>query len=108
MLAFAFEKAGYDVLAADSPDAGRSLVSQYGEQVAVLVTDKNLRHPTQTGWDVARAARTERATLPIIYVTGDSAHEWPVQGVPRSRLIPKPFLAQEVLRAAATLLRLSE
>ena len=57
-----------------------------------------------TGWDVARAAREQFPTLPVVYVTGDSAHEWAAHGVPNSILLSKPFVEAQIVNAVATLL----
>ena len=55
-------------------------------------------------WDVARRAREKIPTLPVVYVTGDSAHEWAAQGVPNSVMISKPFVAAQIVNAVSTLL----
>lgn len=39
---------------------------------------------------------------PILYVFGDSAHQWGSNGVPRSILLPKPFA--RAVEALSTLL----
>ena len=58
----------------------------------------------RTGWDVARRARELCPTLPVLYVTGDSEHEWAAQGVPSSTVIPKPFAPAQVVVALVTLI----
>jgi len=61
-----------------------------GEVVNVLVTDINLE-TDMDGLQLARVARTERPDLKVLYVSGDSGHRWEAEGVPGSRLLPKPF-----------------
>lgn len=39
--------------------------------------------------------------MAVIYVTGDSAHGWSSQGVPRSVLIGKPFAPAQIVAAVA-------
>jgi DNA-binding response OmpR family regulator len=56
------------------------------------------------GWQIARLARQLTANIPIIYITGDSAHEHTVQGVPGSVVVQKPFAAAQILTAVSTLL----
>ena len=57
-----------------------------------------------TGWDVARRARELAPGIPVIYVSGDSAHEWHSRGLPNSVMITKPFVTAQVLTAISTLL----
>ncbi|MDP8919398.1 MAG: response regulator, partial [Pseudomonadota bacterium] len=57
-----------------------------------------------TGWDVARRARELAPGIPVIYVSGDSAHEWDSRGLPNSVMITKPFVTAQVLTAISTLL----
>jgi hypothetical protein len=40
----------------------------------------------------------------VVYITGDSAHEWTVHGVPNSVLVTKPFAAAQVVTAVSQLL----
>ena len=68
-----------------------------------LITDINLADKL-TGWDVARHAREINNKLPVIYMTGASAHEWASKGVPNSLLVPKPFAAAQVVTAVAHLI----
>ena len=42
--------------------------------------------------------------LAVIYITGDSAHEWAVQGVPKSMLVSKPFAPAQIVTAISSLL----
>ena len=63
--------------------------------LAGLITDIRLG-TGQTGWDVARDARKLFPNLPIIYITADSAHQWPNQGLPKSHLLTKPFIPDKL------------
>ena len=80
-----------------------ALFGEHGEDCRALITDVNLGGEL-TGWDVARNAREKFPTLPVVYVTGDSAHEWAAHGVPNSILVNKPFVAAQIINAVATLL----
>jgi CheY-like chemotaxis protein len=73
---------------------------------AALVTDIDLRD-NSSGWEVARRARELFPDLPVVYVSGGSAHEWASRGVPGSVMLTKPFaLAQLVVAVSnATLER---
>ena len=97
------EDGGFKVkLTSDGAEAIAALESN-DDPPRALVTDVNLgRAPT--GWDVARRARELNSTLPVIYMTGDSAHEWPSQGVPNSVVLTKPFAPAQLVTALSTLL----
>lgn len=51
------------------------------------------------GWEVARLARRRSPELPVLYVSGDSAHEWSQKGVARSLMLAKPFVPASVIDA---------
>ena len=56
------------------------------------------------GWEVARRARGINSHIPIIYMSGDSAHEHGSRGVPESVMLQKPFAPAQVVTALSTLL----
>ncbi len=56
------------------------------------------------GWVIARHARELVPHIPIVYISGDSAHEWDAQGVPNSVMVSKPFVAAQIITAVSTLL----
>jgi len=99
----ALEEAGFEFRSAGSAAEMAVLFERHGETCRALITDVNLGEATN-GWDVARDARQRFPNLPVVYVTGDSAHEWTVQGVPNSILVGKPFVAAQLITAVATLL----
>ena len=99
----ALEDAGYRVIAvATGEDAIGVLCG--GENISGLVTDVNLGRGQLNGWDVARRAREERHDVPIVYVSGDSAHDWAARGVPHSVMVPKPFATTQIIVALAEML----
>jgi DNA-binding LytR/AlgR family response regulator len=57
-----------------------------------------------TGWVVAKRARELDADVPIIYMTGGSAHDWAANGVPNSLLINKSFAPAQIVTAISQLL----
>ena len=57
-----------------------------------------------SGWDVARHAREANPIVPVVYVSGDSASDWVVYGVPHSIMIPKPYAFPQVVTAVSTLM----
>ena len=104
LLQIALEDGGFAVVTAASDDeAIEALEGDQGQNFVALVTDVNLRRP-RTGWDVAKRARELNPRIPVVYVTGDSEHDWVVHGVPRSTMLPKPFAPAQVVVAVATLI----
>jgi CheY-like chemotaxis protein len=56
------------------------------------------------GWQVARRARELVPDMPVVYISGDSAHEWSAKGVPNSIMVTKPFVGAQIITAISTLL----
>ena len=98
----ALQEAGYEVLTAADGREALGVLEGRVEELGALVTDVRLGKPD--GWAVARRARELKPTLPVVYVTGDSAHEWAAQGVPGSVLVEKPFAPAQIVTAVSTLL----
>ena len=99
----ALEQAGFHVQAAPSGSAALEVMSEGVEELAGLVTDVRLG-VGPNGWDLARHARRSRPDLPVIYMTGDSAADWPVEGVPRSQVVQKPFAVGQIVTALSVML----
>jgi DNA-binding response OmpR family regulator len=72
-------------------------------EFAAVITDVNLPAGPD-GWEVGRRARELVSDMPVIYVTGDSAHEWSSKGVPDSIILSKPFAPAQLVVAVASLL----
>jgi len=93
------EEGGFAVtVAGDGPGAQAALMS--GVEFQGMVTDINLPGPL-SGWDLARMARTQFPGIAIVYATGHAELEWPVEGVPSSVLISKPFAPAQAVTALA-------
>ena len=56
------------------------------------------------GWAVVRHARELAPEMPVVYMSGDSGAEWASNGVPHSVMVPKPFVAAQIITAVAALL----
>ena len=92
---------GFEVLVAS--DGSEALNFLRERDVRGLVTD--IRLGTQPdGWQIAREARQQSPDMAVVYCTGDSAYEWPAQGVPNSMVIQKPYAAAQLVNAMTTLL----
>lgn len=103
----ALHEGGYEVKIASSGDEAVKLLDAQNPKYRALVTDINLGRGRMDGWEVARHARELEPELPVVYMTGDSAAEWPSKGVPNSVLITKPFAPAQILTAVSQLLNAS-
>ena len=99
----ALEAGGYTVLPAQRASEALSLLDSRHAELSGLITDIRLPGGAD-GWEIARHARELRADLPIVYTTADSAVDWPVQGVPNSAVIQKPYAGAQLLTAISTLM----
>jgi CheY-like chemotaxis protein len=99
----ALEAGGYIVLPAQSASEGLGFLDSRFADLAGLVTDVRLPGGGD-GWQIARHARELRPDLPAVYTTGDSASDWPANGVPNSVVIQKPYAPAQLLTAISTLM----
>ncbi len=53
---------------------------------------------------VARIARNTATEMAGVYISGDSAAEWAINGVPNSMMLEKPFAMAEMVTAVDQLL----
>ena len=102
-LATALEDAGFVVREVGDGKEALAALEAGGEAVRGLVTDVNLGTDPD-GWAIARKAREREATLPVVYVSGESQEAWAANGVPNSVLIAKPFVPTQVVVALSMLL----
>lgn len=104
-VASALTDAGFEVLEARTGEGALATLEADGATLRGLVTD--VRLGSITGWDVARRAREMVAAIPVVFVSGDSAHEHTSHGVPDSIMIQKPFVSAQIVVALATLMNAS-
>ena len=103
MLEETLEDAGSKTVVATNGQQALAELETEPERFRAVITDIRLgRGPD--GWEVARRARELVRRMPVVYVSGDSAYEWEVKGVPNSVMVSKPFLPAQVVTALATLL----
>jgi len=99
----ALESGGYAVAVAANAAEVISALDERSAEFAGLVTDVRLGDGAD-GWEVARHARELMPVLPIVYMTGDSAGDWPVHGVPNSAVVQKPYAPAQLVTAISTLI----
>jgi CheY-like chemotaxis protein len=103
LLEDALEERGFSVVTADDGAAALSILDDKHPLITGLISDIRLSDGPD-GWAVARHARELRPDLPVVYITGDSAADLALNGVPKSVLVQKPFVAAQVITAISTLL----
>ena len=98
----ALSDSGFEPAIASSGEDALTLLS--ANKYRVLVIDISLGKDRIRGWDVARRARAINPALPVVYITGATADEWAIQGVPNSILLTKPFAPAQLITAVSQLL----
>jgi len=102
-LEVALQEAGFTILhVLSAEDAIRAVDESHGS-LSGVITDIKFGGSLD-GWAVARHARERVAGVPVVYMSGDSAHDHTVQGVPDSIMLQKPFAPAQLITAIATLL----
>lgn len=99
----ALESGGYAIVIAANAAEAIDVLDDRSAELAGLVTDVRLGDGPD-GWAVARHARELMPALPIVYMTGDSAADWPVHGVPNSAVVQKPYAPAQLVTAISTLI----
>lgn len=100
-------EAGFEVIVVRTGQQVLSELQARVDELQGVVTDIRLG-PGPTGWDIARRARELVPDLPVVYVSGDSAHEWSARGMPGSLMVQKPCVSAQVVTAVANLLNAAD
>jgi DNA-binding response OmpR family regulator len=100
----ALGESGFAVHHANSGAAGLIELEQDSGRFIALMTDIRLQKPGPDGFELARRARELQPTIPVVYMSGDSAIEWLERGVPNSIMLQKPFAISQLLTAVSNLL----
>jgi CheY-like chemotaxis protein len=104
VLTVALEDDGYKVVTAESGEEALKQLKKH-KDVKGIVTDIRLGSERKmTGWEIARQARELNPEIAVVYMSGDSASDWAVDGVPKSVMVTKPFAVSQISTAIATLL----
>ena len=97
------EDQGSAVISARNGGEALNILGSGLDPIDVLVCDIRIGEGLD-GWEIARCAREITPTLPVVYVTGDSAHAWEDEGVANSLLLQKPFSRLALSAAINTLI----
>lgn len=100
-------EAGFELVVATNGKEAMAELGANESRFRVVLTDIKLGRGSD-GWEVARHARELKPEIPVIYISGDSAHEWSVKGVPNSVMVAKPFVGAQIITAMSTLLNRSD
>jgi DNA-binding response OmpR family regulator len=103
MLATEFADTGFAVVVVSDGNQAFAELDADTTRFKAIVTDVKLGEGPD-GWDVARRARELVSDMPVVYITGDSTHDWSSKGVPDSVVISKPFAPAQLSTAVATLI----
>ena len=99
----ALAEGGFENEIVASGEKAIALLQDAPKKYRALLTDISLKGQL-TGWDVAKRARELNPEMPVIYMTGAAADEWPSHGVPNSILLNKPFAPAQVVTAVSQLI----
>lgn len=99
----ALAEAGFVVVAVASGGKAIEVLRSADSEIAGVVTDIRF-FGLPDGWSVARVAREIDPDMPVVYVTGHGALEWPSRGVANSILLEKPFALAQLVTAVSQLL----
>ena len=95
----ALTEGGFEIAIASSAKQAIELLDGAGGKYRALVTDINLGRDQVEGWEIARHAREIDPEFPVVYMSGDSAEDWPSKGVPNSIMLSKPFAPAQLVTA---------
>ncbi|MER8978471.1 response regulator [Mesorhizobium sp. M0870] len=99
----ALQEAGFLVVGVPNAEAAVEAFDEDPSKFAGRLTDIRLGSG-ESGWEIARHVRRGNSSLPVVYISGDSADLWGSEGVPDSVMIVKPFFLPQIITALSTLL----
>jgi DNA-binding response OmpR family regulator len=103
LLETALTEAGFELIVATNGEQALAELETDASRFRAVITDIKFGAGPD-GWEVGRRAREIIADMPVIYTSGDSAHEWTSKGVPNSIVVAKPFVPAQIITAVTTLL----
>jgi DNA-binding response OmpR family regulator len=95
--------AGFETILARDGTTALSELEAGAARFKAVITDIDLGSGAD-GWDIGRRARELVSNMPVVYISGDSGHEWSSKGVPDSVIIAKPFAPAQLVIAISMLI----
>jgi DNA-binding response OmpR family regulator len=95
--------AGYELIVASNGAKALDELEQNAKRFRGVITDIRLGSGPD-GWDIAHRARELSPNIQVVYMSGDSGHDWSSKGVPNSLMIAKPFAVAQIVTAISNLL----
>ncbi len=96
-------EAGFEIVGVGDGTRALAELNADATRFCAIITDIKLgRGPD--GWDLGHRARELVPDMPVIYMTGDSTHEWSSKGVPNSVVLAKPFAPAQLVTAVSMLI----
>jgi len=93
---------GYEVIKSQNGTDALGQIEADASRFRAVITDIRLGSGPD-GWAIAQRAREIVPHLPIVYMSGDSAHDWASKGVPGSVMLAKPFAPAQLVTAVSML-----
>jgi DNA-binding response OmpR family regulator len=103
LLETALADEGFEVVIAGSGAKAIAELESHGADFKALITDIRLGSGPD-GWEVGHRARQIVPGIPVVYMSGDSIHEWSAEGVPESIMLQKPFALAQLIAAVTSLM----
>lgn len=93
---------GFEVLLVYDGRAALSELDRDEARFSGVIPD--IRVPAIDGWAISKRARQLVPTMPVVYMSGDSAADWAANGVPDSVMRQKPFATAQLTAAITKLI----
>lgn len=103
LLEAAMTDSGFEVAVATGGGEALAELEADAARFRAVVTDIKMGAGPD-GWEVGRRARELVPDMPVVYMSGDSEHEWSSKGVPNSTIVAKPFAPAQIITAVSMLI----
>ena len=103
LLSEELSESGFQVRAESGGAQAMAALEEDSARFSAVITDIRLG-PGPDGWEIGRRARELSSDMAIVYMSGDSSHEWSASGVPNSVIVAKPFVPAQILTAVTMML----
>jgi len=98
----ALTESGFTVVKSANGTDALEEIERDASRFRAIITDIKLGTGPD-GWAIGQRARELVPNMPIVYMSGDSTHDWASKGVPGSVMLAKPFAPAQVITAVSML-----